>query len=180
MSKFHRHHHILRVNHLKQVLNSIASSEIDRGAYQHFSHIHVVKSRLKQIKHVNVSIRLLREYVVQDWLCELIQQELCKQRFAMGLTHRPDNALETRQQAICDIKLDTITNSPHLIGWSYLHHYYIRPDLMISQSDFATLASMSTRNVRRYRDLVLEKLLQCIIEQELQIISLKPTNMNVN
>lgn len=65
-----------------------------------------------------------------------------------------------------EIAVDRASGNRDLIGWSWLYHHYVRPDLGISSEQFNRCIPAVTRTLRRYREITLRQLTQLLLDEE--------------
>lgn len=160
----------IRVEHIKCILEHLYSGDSSTAVYKKFARLQLISKRIESLPRRVIAHSVLLQYVVQELLFELIEANLQKQRFILGLKHRQLRKRETRKQAMADIRQDASVAASDLVGWSFLYHVFLRPDFNISQEDFAKVAHIHPRTARRYKQRMTNLLLQEIIRLELSII----------
>jgi hypothetical protein len=163
-----QYEYMLNQADMKAVLNSLYSPYINPYAFLKFGRLQVVKKGMNAIDSILVNRTILREYVVKALITELITRELMQQRRTHLVFHRWDDSLKTRQQAISDIECDAQVNSKTLLGWSLLYHLNARPEFNFTQREFAAIAHVHQRSLRRCKDQVTDILLQRVIDLEVE------------
>jgi AAA+ ATPase superfamily predicted ATPase len=64
------------------------------------------------------------------------------------------------------IREDDQQQSPELIEWSFLYHYYVRTELNISIKSFSEYINQSERTVRRYKSRAIARFTNALIRRE--------------
>jgi len=105
-----------------------------------------------------------REFALYQILTSTITSEFAQQRsvFDYSLPALTDTKVATIQM----IQKDAETNSPELIGWSWLYHHYVRVDLNIDYEEFCNLVHIDVRTLRRYQHHTIKRLTNLLIKME--------------
>lgn len=154
---------------LQAALNSMIYTSSDLTPLYELGHLQFVQERMMTLLLPACFSRNSRiEVTIHTILTEMIEERLTTMRYTMGYVLPPSDTLE---QAQSDIIRDVKTGSPELIGFSYLYHRYLRPDLNMTQAQFAKIAHLTTRTLNRYQSHVERRLLHLLIQEERAVIA---------
>lgn len=109
----------------------------------------------------------LRQYALAEILTDIVIQQLTRMRRLFDLP-APD-IRDPLSVAHNQIIADSASDSPQLIGWSFIYHHYIRNELGITQERYSEISHMVKRTLRRYIQHTLEAVANILIEKEWSI-----------
>jgi len=157
----------LTVDSIKTILNAMLYANDEHEAFEEVANLQVIQKMLLSVHQKRIGKVALIEHVVHLFVARIITQELTLLRRAQGIEIERLGRLLTKAKAMEHIRRDAEVNVPNLIGWSLLYHVFVQPDLNISHSEFAALAHVEVRTLRRYKNQAIHNLLKRIIELEL-------------
>ncbi len=148
--------------HLKRVLDAIHTSQpLPETPLKKLT---AVQRLLTQIEPMGEAIA--GEVALLDWLSTVIDQELQfhRQHYALPAL----NVLSPRPQALMALRRDFQQQNVELEAWSLLYYRYVRVDLALGWEEMAALVGQTPRNLRRRRGHGIQRLLHCLVQQELR------------
>ena len=138
--------------HILQSLNSIVQSSSRRIDSNPLEFLLVVDFWLQK-NELSVSA-CLRRYALSSYLISTITYLYNQIRSFFGLSS--PELIVTLDQVLLAIAADASIGQSHLAGLSWLYFHYAYTQYHISRSDFASIAHIDDRTLRRYQKLALD------------------------
>ncbi|NWF69686.1 MAG: hypothetical protein HXY40_11430 [Chloroflexi bacterium] len=116
------------------------------------------------LKTVLPDVEQRRMHALKDLIVEIIRAQVAEHRRAVGLA--APMLSETYAEAATALKHVVSTDNIELLGWNYLYYRYVRIDLAFSAKFFSDIFAMTDRNLRRYQQHALGRLVEQIAQRE--------------
>lgn len=162
-----RRHQLIERDDIKQLLTSLYSPDGNPTLVRRFAQLAIIRQRIQSLAHLGFGSTELTEYAILDFLHELIEHALKRQRYVLFPHDELPPSPQTHEDACQLIRKDAQSQSMTLIGWSFVYHVHIRQDLNINQQKYAEIGHCSTRTLYRYREQIIDLILLRLIDYEL-------------